>query len=334
MFQQTFRFARNFALVAGLSIFAIACDDDDDDNNNPTPADVTTIAELAVADPELATLLAALQATGLDAVVADENANLTVFAPDNDAFQALLDALQVPDLAGLVNLVGADAVTEILKYHVIGTEVKSGDLSNGYATTLGMNARGEMMSMYINIDNGVVINNDAATVTQADIDADNGVIHKINAVILPPTIADLLIPNPDYSVLIDAVLAADASVLDALTDKDGVWTLFAPDNDAFVDLLGELGVSDLAGVLVAVGQDGLTDILFYHVLGDEVTSSEVMTGTGIQTALSTGTIDIAVDANGGVTITDGSGDVATVEAVDIQGSNGVVHRINEVILPQ
>lgn len=324
----------NWALIAGLSAFAIACDDDDDNNNN-NPMDKTTIAEVAMADPELSTLVTVLQVTGLDAVVADENANLTVFAPTNTAFQNLLDALQVADLNELVATLGAEAVTEIVKYHVLGTEVMSSQISNGYVTTLGENARGKMMSMYLKVDNGVVINNDAASVEEADINADNGVIHKVNAVILPPTIADLIIANAEYSSLVAAVTAADPSVLAAASNEEATLTLFAPNDAAFGDLLQELNLTSLADVVAALGQDGLTDVLLYHVLPAEVVSSDLQPNmTGVATALANATIDIAISGNGTVTITDGAGRQSNVTAVDIQGSNGVIHRINTVILPQ
>lgn len=334
MLHYTNRSLRNWTLIAALSAFAIACDDDDNNNTNP-PMDKTTIAEVAMADPELSTLVTVLQATGLDAVVADENANLTVFAPTNTAFQNLLDALQVADLNELIATLGAETVTEIVKYHVLGTEVMSSQISNGYVTTLGENARGKMMSMYLKVDNTVVINNNAASVEQADVDADNGVIHKVNAVILPPTIADLVIANSQFSSLVAAATAADPSVLSAITNEEAMLTLFAPDDAAFGDLLQELNLSSLNDVVAAIGQDGLTDVLLYHVLPSEVTSNELLpTNNNISTALTGATIDITVSGNGTVTITDRAGRTSNVTEVDIQGSNGVIHRINTVILPQ
>lgn len=336
MFNKSLSMLRTFALIAGVATFSFACSEDDDNNNNngnPTPK--TTIADVASTDAELSTFVAVLQATGLDGLADDENANLTVFAPTNEAFGDLLDAFGVTTLQGLIDEVGADALTEIVKYHVLSTEVMSSMISDGYVTTEGMNARGEKMSMYIGTMSGVQINGGASTVEEADIDADNGVIHKVGAVILPPTIGDLAIAGPNFSSLVAAVQAADASVLTTITDADAVLTLFAPDNDAFADLIAELQVQTLADVVAAVGQDGLTDILFYHALADEITSSEVgaAAGTGIGTALAGSTIDISVGSDGSVMITDAAGRMAMVEAVDIQGSNGVIHQINKVILP-
>ena len=321
-------------LFAGILSFTVACSDDDDDNNNNNPQNKTSIADVASNDPELSTLLAALQATGLDAVVDDDNANLTVFAPTNQAFDALLVALGVTDLNGLVSELGAEAVTEILKYHVIGTEVMSSAINDGYVTTLGENARGEMMSMYISTNGGVIINGSAASVIAADIDADNGVMHKVNAVILPPTVAGLVASNRNYACLLAAVQAADASVLITLNDESLALTVFGPDNDAFADALTELGLADLNELVSTLGQSGVTNVLLYHVLTDEITSSEVSTGTDIGTALAGFNIDITVGMDGSVTLTDELGRMATVTMVDIQGSNGVIHMIDKVILPQ
>ena len=321
-----------FAALIGITSFA--CSDDDDDNT-PAPApNVITIDEVAANDADLSTFVAVLQATDLTSVVANENANLTVFAPNNAAFADLLTANGVSSLDDLIAAIGIDALTEIVKYHVIGSEVMSSQISDGYVTTEGLNARNEKMSLYINTASGVQINN-SSTVTQADIDADNGVIHKVDAVLLPQTVGDLAIAGSMFTSLVTAVSAANISVLQTITDSDLALTMFLPDNDAFADLLVELGVGSLVDVVALLGQDGLTDVLFYHALLDEITSAEVAgaAGTGIATAFANSTIDIAVDGNGGVTITDEKGRTATVEVVDIQGSNGVIHQIDKVLLP-
>ena len=330
----SFKWISRLAFAALIGITSFACSDDDDDNTPAPVPNVITIDEVAANDADLSTFVAVLQATGLTSVVADENASLTVFAPDNAAFADLLAAFGVSTLDDLIAAVGADALTEIVKYHVIGAEVMSSQISDGYVTTEGLNVRGEKMSLYLSTASGVTINN-GPMVSAADIDADNGVIHKVDAVILPPTVGELGLANPNYSSLVSAVVAADSSVLSTLTDPALALTVFLPDNDAFADLLAELNVGSLGDVVALLGQDGLTDVLFYHALLDEITSAEVAgaAGTGIATALANSTIDIAVDGNGVVTITDEKGRMATVEAVDIQGSNGVIHQIDMVLLP-
>jgi uncharacterized surface protein with fasciclin (FAS1) repeats len=138
-------------------------------------ADAGTIVDVAVAAGSFNTLVAAVQAAGLvDALSAD--GPLTVLAPTDDAFAALpaglVDCLLLPE--------NKDALTQILTYHVISGEVMSGDLTAGDVPTL----QGENVT--VDLTNGVKFNN--ATVVQADVTASNGVIHAIDAVLVPPSI--------------------------------------------------------------------------------------------------------------------------------------------------
>jgi len=137
--------------------------------------DPGTIVDVAVAAGSFNTLVAAVTAAGLvDALSAD--GPLTVLAPTDDAFAALpaglVDCLLLPE--------NKDALTSILTYHVIEGAVMSGDLTAGDVPTL----QGENVT--VDLTNGVMFNN--ATVIQADVTASNGVIHAIDAVLVPPSI--------------------------------------------------------------------------------------------------------------------------------------------------
>ena len=141
-----------------------------------------TIVDVAVEAGTFTTLAAALEAAGLVETLQGEGP-FTVFAPTDDAFAALpeglLEALLLPE--------NVDVLTAILTYHVVPGAVFAADVTAGDVATV------EGSTIAIDTANGVVLNG-SATVTTADVEASNGVIHVIDAVILPPNVdpADLL----------------------------------------------------------------------------------------------------------------------------------------------
>jgi transforming growth factor-beta-induced protein len=312
-------------LVAGLTM-AVGCKKDDDPA--PTP-ELKTIAEIASNDPNFSILVDALTRTNLVAAVNDPNANLTVFAPTNAAFAALLTELGLPDLDAVEQALGTEGLANVLLYHVLGAKVMSANVSTGYVATLGTRAADQNLSLFINTQSGVRINNRAA-VTTVDVEASNGVIHIIDRVILPLSIYQLLEVNPNYTALVAALGVADGN-LDDLTDDPaaGPFTLFAPNDAAFGALLQTLGLPDLAALVGAIGTDGVSDVLLYHVVSGNIRSNQVPAG---DVATVNGE-DITISTTGGVTITDANGGTVTVTNVDIQGTNGVIHTINGVLLP-
>ena len=259
------------------------------------------------------TLKAAIDAAGLDGTLNDPTGEFTVFAPDNTAFTNLLSELGIPasDL-----LMSAD-LANILKYHVLNGTVNSGDVTNGAIVTPLNNANTLKLTVKTNGD--VFVNQ--AQVNAADLTATNGVVHSINAALLTnETVADLAIDN-NFTTLVAAVV--EARLLPALTDPFAKLTVFAPTDAAFTDVLTNLGIS--ANDLLASAD--LTDILLYHVLGSEVTSSAITNGQ-LVTALNTNnTIKMTVKGNGDV-----FANHAKVTTADVTAENGVVHIIDKVIL--
>jgi uncharacterized surface protein with fasciclin (FAS1) repeats len=203
-------------------------------------------------------------------------------------------------------------------------------VTTGYVSTLGINATADPLSVYTNISSGVMLN-DRATVTTADVTASNGVIHIIDKVILPLTIYNLVNLNSDYATLTAALGIADGSLDVLLNDPtSGPFTVFAPNEMAFGSLLTELGLADVPALVSALGTDGLSEVLTYHVVSGNVNSNEVPTGS----VATVNGENISFDLTNGVVITDANGRMSTVIAVDIQGTNGVVHGINKVLLPK
>jgi transforming growth factor-beta-induced protein len=281
-----------------------------------------TIAELAQSTPELSTLVAAAQQAGLVDALNDRNAELTVFAPTNDAFAALLAQLGLTSL----DQVPVDTLRAILLDHVLGEADSSWDLARDDRRDIEPRALG---GLAIDFDREPAGVNDA-NVVAADIKARNGYVHVIDKVLLDPdprpTIAQLAIGNPDLSILVQAV--TKAGLVDAISDPDANLTVFAPTNEAFVALLGQLGLASLDDVPV----DTLRGILLDHVVGQELDHVDLAARCGWWW----GWHGKRTDTLGGLKLRfsrDGTRvNGAHIVATDVEGSNGTVHVIDAVLL--
>lgn len=297
-------------MILVLALAFTSCNKDDDNMAEPSS---NTIADIAVANPDFSILVDALTRADLVGAVDDKNAELTVFAPTNDAFIALLSDLGASSLDDIPT----ETLKNVLLYHVVQGKAMSSGLSSGYIPTLAT-ANGNNLSMYVKVDNGVFLNKNAQ-VTAADIEADNGVIHVVNKVLLPPNVVNIAIDNDDFSILVSAVVKA--GLVDALS-ADGPFTVFAPTNAAFEQLFADLGISGIADLTA----EQLTPILTYHVVSGNILSGDLKSGS-VETLNNSN--DLMVDLSSGVKINS-----SNVVKADIQGTNGVVHVIDKVLLPQ
>ena len=228
----------NFLIITLLFSFVItACSDDDDEVHMPAPVveapapapTVTTVVDAAVANGSFTTLVAALQATGLDATLANESASFTVFAPTDDAFALLgqdtIDAL----------LEDTETLSKILTYHVLDSEVDA---------TAAISAAGTKVTTVNGSDVGLSLDGDnllvnTATVITTDIETDNGIIHVIDAVLMPPAemmessmnIVETAVANGSFTTLVTAL--QQAGLDSVLANEDETFTVFAPTDAAF-----------------------------------------------------------------------------------------------------
>merc|ERR1711915_652721 len=162
----------------------------------------------------------------------------------------------------------------------------------------------------------------SASVSTPDIDSSNGVIHVIDAVLLPPVpdIVETAISVGSFTVLVEALQTA--GLVDALKGA-GPFTVFAPTDAAFTALLDSLGVTQAE----LLARDDLADILKYHVLsGSSVMSADLAAAQDVTTLEGS---DLTVTKDGS-TVRAGR---ASVSAADISCSNGVIHVIDSVLLP-
>jgi transforming growth factor-beta-induced protein len=299
-----------FILATAMVVVLASCNKEDDEPKMETK----NIVETASSDSRFSILTEALTKAGLVSAL-EGPGPFTVFAPTNDAFNALFNQLGVTGIEDL----SAETLTPILLNHVISGNVKAADVTTGYAATLNNTAPGQnMVKIFTNKTSSVMV--DGSKVIVADVIASNGVIHAIDKVILPANVVTHAINNPNFSILVEAVVKA--GLVDALSAA-GPFTVFAPTNDAFNALFATLGVSGIADLTA----DQLTPILLYHVVSGNVTASQVSTGS-VPTLKEGSTINIVADAMG-VKLNGTSNVVAT----DVQGTNGVIHAIDAVILP-
>jgi uncharacterized surface protein with fasciclin (FAS1) repeats len=291
---------RLFSALAGLLLLASCA--------APTPK---TVVEVVVDSENHNTLETAVVAAELVETLSGEGP-FTVFAPTDDAFGALssgtLDAL-LEDPSG--------DLTQILLYHVVSAKALAADLEDGQKlTTVG---GGELT---VSIKDGEVFINDAK-VSTADIAASNGVVHVLDAVLLPPaaanTVVDVVVNSENHNTLEAAVVAA--GLVETLSGE-GPFTVFAPTDAAFAAL-----PEGTVETLLEDPTGDLTDILLYHAVGAKALSTDLSPDQSITTVNGA---DVTVTINDeGVFINE-----AKVTVADLEADNGVVHVIDAVLLPK
>lgn len=312
-------------------MFSFSNCDDKDDNVIIPP--VKSIASIASSNSDLTSLVAALNKAGLTATLSGSG-SYTVFAPTNAAFNNFLDDNGFASLDD----VPVDLLKEVLLNHVVSGELFSNQLSTTYVKTLakGSASATNTLSMYVDTSNGVKLNG-VSTVTKANIDASNGVIHIVDAVIGLPTIVTHATANPNFSILVSALTRNDQLDQNFVSTLSGTanspFTVFAPTNTAFSNtsspqgLLQEFNWATLNDVPETV----LEKTLKYHVVLNANVLSNNLPTTPVETFLGQ-TFTISTNG-GGAIITDQNNRISNIVATDVQCANGVIHVINKVIVP-
>ncbi|PJF26211.1 MAG: hypothetical protein CUN53_08860, partial [Phototrophicales bacterium] len=303
-----------------------------------------TVVDVLVGDDEgrFTTLTGAVVAAGLADALAS-GGPFTVFAPTNEAFAAALASLG-SDGAALAS--NPEALTQVLLYHVVPGRVTAATLSFGRSTQTTL-LEGATLSV-VGGRQGVTING-SANVIQADLSASNGIIHVIDAVLLPPSIVEMLAGGaatepaaptgqPEVRPNIPAVLNNDpeqrfTTLISALNtarltgalDTEGQFTLLAPTNDAFNASLEALG---LTVAQVAADPALLSQVLLYHVIPERTRTTNLFGGATLATVQGE-EVTFAENERGQLTI---NGSVVVTQG-NIQAGNGVIHVLNGVLVP-
>lgn len=325
MKKQFFKKSTLFVILALAGIMMVSCQKDKNEiipqssvELKDIPATLenfeTTIESQAISSemqykkgrkvPSFSTLKVALAKTGLMSYVAQEE--ITIFAPSDEAFAALGITKQ--------NVGEVENLTEILLYHVVAGKVYSTDLTNGFVETLN----GAFVE--VNLEDGVFVND--AEVIYANINARNGVIHVIDAVLFPPfmnLVEKAVSYNPDQFNTLVAAVSEFPGIVDLLSN--GTYTVFAPTDEAFA-VLG-IYPNNVASV------ENLDAILAYHVVEGKVFSSDLTSGP--VTTLN-GEFIVNVE---NLTIQDNSPNLANLieSLLNVQATNGVIHVIDKVLIP-
>jgi transforming growth factor-beta-induced protein len=293
-----------------------------------------TIVDVALAanaqTGEFSILIAALQAANPDVIrrLSNPEKEFTVFAPTDAAFTALLAELGVTAEELLSDKM---MLSRVLRYHIARGELEAAEVlaSDRIRTVQG----GRLWQA-----GGVLTdaNGRTSNIVQTDIQASNGVIHVIDTVLLPkpkPTNVDGSIVDTalqvnaetgEFSILIAALQAANPDIINRLS-QSGAYTVFAPTDTAFLDLLDELGMT--AEELLS-NKALVSRVLRYHIVRDELDSTEVLASESIRTWQGGW-----LWQTGGV-LTDANGRTSNIIDVDIQTSNGIIHVIDTVLLPK
>lgn len=268
------------------------------------------IVDTAVSAGQFNTLVTAVQAAGLVDALKSEGP-FTVFAPTDEAF-AKLPAGTVESLLKPEN---KSQLQAILKYHVVAGKLTASEVtrSSGTATLNGQRVDFRTQGNRVMVD--------TATVVKADIMTSNGVIHVIDAVILPSSnnIVETAKSANSFSTLLTA--ATQAGLADTLANG-GPFTVFAPTDEAFA----KLPAGTVESLLKPENRDKLRQILLYHVVSGRVYSTEALEAGRAKTL--EGQEIVLASAGGQARVND-----ARLVMTDLDASNGVIHVIDTVILP-
>ena len=266
-----------------------------------------SLTDRAVRDGRFTTLVAALQRLGLDDVL-DGDGTFTVFAPTDEAFAAAgIDLDEVSD----------DDLRQILLYHVLSDAIPAGSIPSGqtYVTTMSTAGPNDSpLSLLVDNSDGSVTLNDGVDVIITDVFGTNGVIHAIDEVLITPLdLVDIAVLTEATQTLEDALVRV--GLVDAL-NGEGPFTIFAPTNDAF---------ASLDELIMDLSDDELRELLLNHVVQGNLRADVLMADT----LMTLGGSPIQLDSMGGIGILNGG--TVNVVSANIQGTNGVVHLIDQVL---
>ncbi len=316
-------FFRFLSLSALIALLLISCVDDDDNGNRlngPTGLD------FLLESPDHTLLVEALEITQLDFTLTIDN-NLTVFAPTDDAFTRYLAANNLSSITAIP----VDELRLILQYHFQAGLRTANQLNSQYYKTQAQINSFQMDAFLSNV-NGVITINNTATVTNSDNRLSNAVIHVVDEVISLPSVNDLIEANPSFSSLNSALKQEGLDlVLNDASSPSAPFTLFAPDNNAFISFTSLDPNDSINDVQDILDLNNLDDILLYHVLGNESLRQVNFIDASTINPLGPGTF--ILNTSSGVTITDGSDTTVRLIATDVTAINGTIHTIELLLQP-
>lgn len=288
--------------------------------------------------PVFNSLNAAINKTGLMETLSTPGLNATVFAPTDAAFAQLPAPFNNPqNINAITDADQISALKGILLYHVLGSVVKSGDIADGRSSAETLKPMGSANdnTIYLSKGYGLVAVNGGTLVLLANVPASNGVVHIINKVLMPPSnnIAEIAIANPAFSSLVAALVKTD---LVGIFQAPGDYTVFAPTDDAFSALPEPFNNAvNIAAISDQTQIDALANILKYHVLAARYFTLDLGVSDPLTTlADAPNNQVIGLRAiNKGYVRGNGNSSYAQAFPANILATNGVVHVVDQVLLP-
>ena len=307
----------SFISIVLFYMLIISCKKDED---IPEVKLATIKGEIA-SRSDLSLIDLSVQKSGLSSKLDSAAASLTLFVPTNEAFAASkIDAT-------LINSLSSDQLKTIVLYHTIDVKYTASELPDGPNAKV-ITASADSVFVTKN-SSGVYVN--GIKVQTANIVASNGVLHTISKVLIPPVgnLVESVLADTTLSYLAAAVVRASQGSVNvaAILSSGGVFTVFAPTNQAFRDA----GFASIDGINAA-DPNVLAAILTYHVLAGRVFSSDLTEGAQ-PTTLAGGTVTISL-VNGATVKGSGNASTSNIIGTNLMGSNGVIHLIDRVLLKQ
>ncbi len=290
------------------------------------------IVQIAQSLPLFKSLVAAVVKTGLAGTLSSASLNATVFAPTDAAFAKLpVPFNNAANIASITDAGQIEALKNILLYHVLGTEVKRNQITQGRSNTTALNGG----TLYFSNSFSVLLVNGNSLVLIANVDASNGVIHVIDDVLLPPSqnIAQIALGNPAFSTLVAAL--AKTNLVSVFTGT-GDFTVFAPTNTAFAKLPAPFNsAANISAITNQAQIDALANILKYHVTGTRYFAWDFGIFNSIPTlaAAPGNQLRGILGFNSGFIKGNSNSTFSKANPVNILATNGVVHVMDQVLLP-
>ncbi|WP_335964508.1 fasciclin domain-containing protein [Galbibacter sp. PAP.153] len=304
-------------LLLIFSCSLIACSNSSSEDNPETelPEESVSLYTYLKNDSNYSILVEAINQIGYqDALNVDGAGSYTFFAPNNEAFTKYLEANKINSV---INIPTNTLTQIILNHMLLGKEKMINAIAEGYNKTQAKEFSSQAnIDLFVSKPNDAFIINDGILVTKADIEVTNGVIHEVDAVIKPNTLATFIKVDPAFTNLYDASQAINSDIYTKLNDPTADLTLFVPNEAAFL-AMGTITVEELE------------ETVKYHVLDGNVFSASKFQDNGeLKTWQGT---NITTNTGSNVTITDNIGGKATMAKTDYVAWNGIAHVIDKVL---
>lgn len=318
-------FIRSTSSFVILVLLFVACKNQQDTITLPTPQ---TITQLLTSNSQFTLLTAALNRAGLTATLSGTGP-YTLLAPSDDAFRA----------AGLTTVAAINEAPDttlrrLLQYHIINRSVPASTIKVGQlAQPTSLSVNGTVYTSRVASTTGTGVSVNGSRMLQTDIQAKNGVIHIIDKLLAQPAGSVLAIARADTSLSLFVALAerAGPDITGSLSGTGtAAITAFAPTNAAF----RAAGVSDTTAIRQA-SVTAVTNILTNHLIAGSRAYSPTLVRGAIISTVGGSSLTITSSTSNSLMIKSRGNGTAIPKSVtmDINATNGVIHKIDSVLLP-